>query len=248
MQNTIRNTMRWNVVALVVVLSGVLVGCESTKQPPSEQSIIAGMEKVDNYDGLIALYKSKLQGGAQDDNAMEQLAYVYFEKGDIESSRFYTQYLTDKGLVNKELLQLQGQIEAESDRFESAIKSYNESISLGNTSGKVRVLLGVAYSKSDKFNKAKEQFNKARLRGYDDLVIKNNLAVVYLAEQRFELVIETLAPVLKEHPSNQTVKANLAIALLKLDKSEQAKALLRDQYNASELLNITQQFAYVEAD
>ncbi|MCW8344686.1 tetratricopeptide repeat protein [Vibrio sp. ZSDZ65] len=248
MRKGMRNTMRWNVVLLVMALSGILVGCETTNQPPSEQSIIAGMEKVNNYDGLIALYKSKLVGGIEDDNAVEQLAYVYFEKGDVESSRFYTQYLIGKGLKNKSLLQLKGQIEAENGHLEEAIDAYNQSISLGNTSGKIRVLLGVAYSKSDQFSKAKAQFNLARLRGYDDIVIKNNLAVVYLAEQRFDLVIETLAPVLKEHPTNQTVKANLAIALLKSGKSEQAKALLRDQYNAGELLTITQQFAYVEAE
>ena len=235
-------------MALVLALSGMLVGCETTSQLPSEQTIIAGMEKVKNYDGLIALYKSKLVGGADDDNAMEQLAYLYFEKGDVESSRFYTQYLVGKGVMNKELLQLKGQIEAESNRFDPAIAAYKESISNGNTSGKVRVLLGVAYSKSDQFTKAKEQFNLARLRGYDDIVIKNNLAVVYLAQQRFDLVIEMLVPVLKAHPTNQTVKANLAIALLKSGQSEQAKALLRDQYNASELLSITQQFAYIEAD
>ncbi|MFA0085631.1 tetratricopeptide repeat protein [Vibrio sp. 10N.261.51.F12] len=240
--------MRWNAMAVMLLLSAALVGCETTSQQQSEQSMISGMEKVNNYDGLIALYKSKLTSGQQDYQVMEQLAYVYFDKGDVESARFYSQYLIDQNVVNSGLLQLQGQIAAENNQFDRAIASYNDSIAQGNTSGKVRVLLGVAYSQSDQFEEAKQQFNLARLRGYDDIAIKNNLAVVYLAQQRFDLVIETLAPVIKEHPTNATVKANLAIALLKLGQVADAKTLLKNDYNASELVTISQQFAYVGAD
>ncbi|GAL34238.1 Flp pilus assembly protein TadD [Vibrio maritimus] len=110
------------------------------------------------------------------------------------------------------------------DKVPDAVEAYLASLKAGNASGKIHVLLGVAYSKESDFDSAKAQFNQARLKGYDDVAVKNNIAMLYIAQQDYKRAIQTLAPVIADAPDNKVVRANLAIALIKQTKLMRPKS------------------------
>lgn len=227
---------------LLVLLTLALIGCQSSADlAQSEAATVAGMEKVDNYDGLINHYKNKLEAGDNSVSTVEKLAWAYFNKGDIESASFYVDHLIDQGAQSASLYQLRGQVLVAQDKAPDAIEAYLASLKAGNSSGKIHVLLGVAYSKESDFDSAKAQFNQARLKGYDDVAVKNNIAMLYIAKQDYKRAIQTLAPVIADAPENKVVRANLAIALIKADQIDAAKKLLSDEYSYAELTLIAQQ-------
>ncbi len=59
----------------------LLFGCSSTIE--SEESVVQNMERVDNHTGLINHYKGHLEKRPEDVQIMQELAKVYFDKGDI---------------------------------------------------------------------------------------------------------------------------------------------------------------------
>ncbi|WP_264876896.1 tetratricopeptide repeat protein [Vibrio agarivorans] len=221
-----------------------LAGCQSTSSSTiKDQELIASMEKVDNYDGLIAHYKSQLESGVATDEVMEKLAWAYFDKGDIESSSFYVEHLIQQGVSTPGLYQLKGQVAESNDMLDIAIESYLDSLALGSTSGQLHILLGVAYSKADEYQLSRKHFNQARLLGVDDVTIKNNLAMLYLAQHDYQRVIDILVPVVRDNPNNTKVRANLAIALIKNDQFEAARQLLDSDYSDREMMLIYQQLS-----
>ncbi|ELA7199843.1 tetratricopeptide repeat protein [Vibrio parahaemolyticus] len=233
---------------ILLVLS-VLAGCQLTPSTQDLQLIdITSMEKVKNYDGLISYYKSQLEQGDEDVGIKEKLAWAHFYKGDIESADFYVQHLQKEGVKNPHLYQLSGQVFDAKNDVESAITSYIASIDAGNKTGKIHVLLGVAYTKIGKYDEAYQELNLARLRGYDDAAVKNNIAMIQMAHGDYQQTIETLAPVLKEDPGNKTVKANLAIALIKTQQIDSAKKILKDDFSAEEIKSIAAELTRLEAN
>ncbi|MFS1417763.1 tetratricopeptide repeat protein [Vibrio splendidus] len=224
---------------LILLSMNVLAGCQSAPSPQDLQlADVTSMEKVKNYDGLISYYKTELEQGSEDPEVKEKLAWVYFNKGDIESADFYVQHLQKEGVENPNLYQLEGQVFDAKNDVENAIAAYLASIEAGNTTGQIHVLLGVSYTKVGRFNEAYQELNRARLRGYDDVVVKNNIAMIQMANGEYQQAIETLAPVIKEDPANKIVKANLAIALMKTQQIDSAKKLLKGDFSAEEIQSI----------
>ena len=217
-----------------------VVGCTSSNAP-TQQEMVSSMERVENHEGLIKHYKGHLQQNPQDLLVTQELAEVYFGKGDIESARFYSDHLLDKGVKNAQLYQLSGQIHDKQGESDEAVKRYVRSTELGNNTSEIHVLLGISYSKLDRFEQAEKEFNQARLKGHDDITVKNNLAVVYLAQGYYSRVTELLAPVFKENPNNEVVKANLAIAFFKLGQFGQARELLNGDYTDAQVSLISSQ-------
>ncbi|MEZ9564309.1 tetratricopeptide repeat protein [Vibrio artabrorum] len=231
-------------IILALLTLSVLAGCESTPaQQRLEPDDVASMEKVKNYDGLISHYKSELKKGSQDTEIKEKLAWAYFYKGDLESANFYVQYLKKEGVENSNLYQLEGQVFDAKNDTENAISSYKASIKVGNQTGQIHVLLGVAYTKAGRYKEAYQELDKARLRGFDDIAIKNNIAMIHMAKGEFDQAIETLVPILKQDPGNKIVKANLAVALMKTHKVESAKKLLKGDFSDQELQSIATELA-----
>ncbi|MDF5393741.1 tetratricopeptide repeat protein, partial [Vibrio parahaemolyticus] len=113
------------------------------------------------------------------------------------------------------------------------------SIAMGNSSGEIQVLTGIAYSNLGEFSLAIRAFNQARLKGFNDVAIKNNLAVVYLAQQQYHDVIALLAPVYQENQSNEKVRSNLAIAFFKVGEVSQAKELLEGTFSDTQVAQIS---------
>jgi len=225
-------------ISIVLFTLGVLAGCQSTSSQNQKQGEVNNMEKVENYDGLISHYKSMLEQGSQDPKVKEELALAYFHKGDIESADFYVQHLQKEGVKTPSLYQLAGQVFDAKDNTSDAISAYLASIESGNASGQVHVLLAVSYTKLGQYDDAYQELNEARLKGYDDLVIKNNIAMIQMANGEFEQAIVTLTPILKDHPSNKVVKANLAIALIKAQKVDAARKLLKGDFSDQEVVSI----------
>ncbi|WP_394241587.1 tetratricopeptide repeat protein [Vibrio astriarenae] len=235
-------------ISLVLLVTLSLMGCQSTSSAvQSEQELIASMEKVDNFDGLITHYKSQLETGIATNETIEKLSWAYFDKGDLESSSFYVEHLVEQGASSPRLLQLKGQIAESQDQIDIAIESYLHSIEVGNRSSQIYVLLGVAYSKAGDFKASRQQFNQARLLGADDVTIKNNLAMLYLAQHDYQRVIETLVPVVRDYPNNVKVRANLAIALLKSNQLDAARKVLDVDYTDREIMSIYQQLKVTES-
>ncbi|MGV2988920.1 tetratricopeptide repeat protein [Vibrio sp. E150_011] len=230
---------------LLILTTTWLLGCASSNAP-TDQEMVASMERVDNHEGLIQHYKGHLQQSPEDLKVTQELAKVYYGKGDIESARFYADHLLDKGVSNWQLYQLRGQIHDKRGEDKQAIERYLRSVDLGNKTSEIHVLSGISYSKLDNFERAEKQFNQARLKGHNDVAVKNNLAVVYLAQGKYARVTELLAPVFKENPSNEVVKANLAIAFFKLGQFGQARELLSGDYTETQVSLISRQLYNID--
>lgn len=228
----------------LVLLSLFLFGCETTST--HKEDPVENMTKVNNYDGLISFYQAKVDTNPNDYPAYEQIALIYFEKGDYESAQFYTDYLFDKQYKTSELLSLSGKILSQEDKPADAVEAFNESIRLGNTSGEIHNAMGVELSKLDKFEEAISAFNSARLKGFDDFTIKNNLAVVYIAQGNDSKAIPMLSRLLEAQPERKKVRSNLAIALIRSGDIESAKLVLGDSFSDREIDLVTQQLQKAE--
>lgn len=223
----------------MITFSAIVLLSACSSSSSNDIDVVQSMERVDNHSGLIQHYKGHLEQDPEDVQIMQELAKVYFDKGDTESSKFYVDHLLDKGVRNAALLQLRGQIHSQEGEDKLAINRYKHSIELGNNTGEIYVLSGIAYCNTDQFNQAKTAFNQARLKGYNDVAVKNNLAVVYLAQRQYDDVITLLVPVYQENPSNQKVRANLAIALFKVGDIYQARDLLEGSFTDSQVMEIS---------
>lgn len=187
---------------------------------------------------LVSAYKTKLAENPKDYKTMQALALAYFDAGDIESSRFYADYLIGEGLENKELLQLRGGIYHHDGQDALAVESYRESIERGNENADVQMMMGISYCMLGRYPLAENAFNRARMKGYDDIAIKNNLAMVKFAENEYSEVVQILTPVYNKNPENKKVRANLAIAFIKLGDMRSAEKLLSEDYSQRELQQI----------
>lgn len=235
------------VLSPLVISCVLMVGCQTTGSDiTAQQQEINSMERVGNHDGLVRLYQGMLEQGNSSPEVLESLAWAYFNKGDVESASFYVQHLFESGSKGPTLYQLAGQVEEAQRNTEQAITYYLAAIDSGNSSGKLHLLLGVAYANLNRFDEAKTQFNVARLRGYDDKVIKNNIAMIHMAKGDYNTAITTLSHVLEQHPNDKTIRTNLAIALIKNDRIEAAKKLLSDDFNELEFAEIVRDLAVVE--
>jgi tight adherence protein D len=243
----VNNTVYPWFLSLLVMVCIPISGCQTTHEDiTAQQQEINSMERVGNHGGLVRIYQGMLEQGNSSPQVLESLAWAYFNKGDIESADFYVQHLIESGSKGPTLYQLAGQVAEAQENTEQAITYYLAAISSGNSSGKVHLLLGVAYANMTRFEEAKAQFNTARLRGYDDKVVKNNIAMIHMAKGDYHAAVTTLSHVLENHPKDKTVRSNLAIALLKSDRIEAAKKLLSDDFDDLEFAEIVHDLAVIE--
>ncbi len=229
---------------LCLLISFILVGCQATKLQVEDP--VKSMTKVNNYDGLISYYQQKLDANPDDLPTYEQIALIYFSKGDNESAQFYSNYLFERNYKTSELLALRGKIYSQEGDPQNAVKAFNESIQLGNRSAEVYNLLGVELSKQDRLEDAISAFNTARLKGYDDFTVKNNLAVVYIAQGNDKKAISILSRLLDAQPEHKKVRSNLAVALIRSGELESATVVLGDSFSEREIALVTQQIQNAE--
>ncbi|GAM60281.1 flp pilus assembly protein tadD [Vibrio ishigakensis] len=221
-----------------------LVGCQSV--PEEEELSLQSMLRIGNYHGVIAHYRQRLEIEPDNYEAMEGIAHAYYQVGDVESASFYTHYLCEHDYSNQRVALLMGQVAADTGNDEKALSHYFDSLALGNNSAQVHNLIGISYSRLENFEPATTAFNQARIQGYDEVTIKNNLAVVYLAKSDYRSVVSILAPVSKQYPNNKTINANLALALSKLGRYEDARALLEGEYSDEDIHHILHQVRHEE--
>ncbi|MDN2480405.1 tetratricopeptide repeat protein [Vibrio agarivorans] len=224
----------------------VTIGCASTSSSSlSQKDEVESMEKVNNYDGLINHYKQKLEDNPNDYTSMQSMAKAYFDKGDVESARFYSDYLIEKKVDNWQLLQMRGNIYHQDGDDVLAVEYYQRSIDRGNQSGEVQMLVGISYCMLGRYPLAERSFNKARLKGYSDTAVKNNLALVKFAERDYREVVNILGPLYISDPTNKKVQANLAIALIKLGDIQKANEVLGGKYSSRQMSQMSQRLAVV---
>ncbi|MEZ9697919.1 tetratricopeptide repeat protein [Vibrio sp. 10N.261.46.E12] len=220
-----------------------LIGCASNNAELRLDDEVDSMERVGNYDGLVEYYKNKIEISPNDTASMQELAKVYFDKGDIESARFYSDYLLGLNMVNWELSQLRGQVYHADQEDVLAVEFYQHSIELGNKTAEVNVLLGISNCMLGHYELAERYFNNARIKGYNDAAIKNNLALVKFADGRYQDVVDLLLPLYFSDPKNKKVQANLAIALIKLGYVEQASDILGSRYSINEVTTMSKRLS-----
>ncbi|UPR51586.1 tetratricopeptide repeat protein [Vibrio cyclitrophicus] len=230
-----------NIIKVIVLLiSLALIGCASNPSQPTSDGYadIESLKKIGNYEGLVDAYKRELVQAPNDINVMQSLALAYFELGDVESARFYADYLMNQGVVNKDLLQLRGEIYHHDGLDNLAVDSFRKSVEIGNESSDVQMMMGISYCMLGRYPHAENAFNRARMKGYDDIAVKNNLAMVKFAENKYSDVVKILSPVYNRNPANKKVRANLAIAFIKLGDMQSAEKLLGEDYSQRELQQI----------
>ncbi|MEZ9062773.1 MULTISPECIES: tetratricopeptide repeat protein [unclassified Vibrio] len=225
---------------MVLLFFFILSGCVSNSPQPGSEGYadIESLKKIGNYEGLVDAYKYELSQTPNDFKIMQSLALAYFELGDVESSRFYSDYLISQGVVNQDLLQLRGEIYHHDGLDNLAVDSFRKSVEIGNESSDVQMMMGISYCMLGRYPHAENAFNRARMKGYDDIAVKNNLAMVKFAENKYSEVVRILSPVYNRNPANKKVRANLAIAFIKLGDMRSAEKLLGEEYSQRELQQI----------
>lgn len=223
--------------AILLLISLTLLGCASNSSPSTNDGYadIESLKRIGNHEGLVAAYKRELAQAQNDVNVMQSLAQAYFDSGDVESARFYAEYLMEKDIENMGLFQLRGEIYHHDGLDDLAVASFRRSIEIGNESSDVQMMMGISYCMLGRYSLAEEAFNKARIKGYDDIAVKNNLAMVKFAENEYSEVVKILSPVYNRNPANRKVRANLAIAFIKLGDMRSAEKLLGEDYSQREL-------------
>ncbi|WP_108650802.1 tetratricopeptide repeat protein [Dongshaea marina] len=234
---------RW--IALFV-LSGLLTGCvlppqggqgsgSGAKQP--QASDLAQQEQIlvksKNYPGLIAFYGQQLK--SQDTSLTRiKLAKAYMAIDDPDSAMFYLKPLLadSKSPLYPEVLLRQGEALLAKREYRAAITELKKAAQYKEQAPEAYNLLGLAEAGRKHYKTARSMFEQARLRHYNDFKVINNLAFLDIAEGKYQAAINKLQPLFNSGMTNQTVIANLVIALIKVGRDDDAKAVLGKNYSS----------------
>ena len=185
------------------------------------------LSKVNNYQGLISLYREKL---SQNDNrdTRYRLAELYYQVEDYESSRHYLKPLLDNSREEKGWL-LESKNLLEMGKAEEALAALERVQRLAPESGEAWNLRGVLLAQSGDFPQAEQAFGEARLRFVDDKIVLNNLAMLAIMQENYMAARDYLMPLYARGNISQKMLHNLVFVLVKLQDFQGAEEILRQE-------------------
>lgn len=216
----------------IITLLFTLSGCVSPQ--PHHGASINNLEKVGNYQGIVDHYRKQLVNKPNNSTIMLKLADAYCHLGDTESAQFYISQLTSPRLHNGEYYFVAGNIDMAAEKYQSAVKQYEQAIKKHINNPAIYIKQGIAYGYLNDYKNARHSFNQARLHGYDENIVKNNLATLKIAQNQNQQAVDLLLPVYQHNPKNKKVAFNLAIALVRAGDIPQAKQVLLAHYSQDE--------------
>lgn len=208
----------------------VLCGCQNQtgsggELNDSQREYI--LSKVNNYNGLIKLYREKLSR-KEDKDTRYQLAEYYYLAEDFDSSRQYLQPLIANNpderallLASKNLMELGNYSDAQA--MVSAVLRQNP------TSGEAWNMQGILLAQDGDFSGAARAFNQARQRFVDDDIVINNLAMLAIMQNDYATARDYLFSLYGRGHASQKVLHNLVYLLVKLQDFNGAESILQQE-------------------
>ena len=222
---------------LILLWVGIfVVGCQSTKNQPSDQDLQLAQTALTNGhpDNALEIYKQKLKQNPNDaqllflaGNACNQAARYdealhYLTKGSAlaPSSEF------DRELGRAHLAIGNIQL-AESKLFDAVETNKMDDVALNS--------LGVAYSLQQDYIKARDAFKSAINIRPDSVEYRNNLALGWLLDGRPEQSIQILYPIYSRGEATSKMRLNLALSYASAGELDAAKTIASAELSRSEL-------------
>lgn len=185
------------------------------------------LSKVNNYRGLIKLYRDKLNR-KEDADTRYKLAEYYYLVDDYESSRHYLQPLLT-ARPNEATLLLEGKNLLEQGKVSEALAAVTRALQLNPDSGEAYNIHGILLAQSGNFSAAYQAFSEARLRFVEDDIVINNLAMLAIMQEDYAAARDYLMPLYARGHSNQKTLHNLVFVLVKLQDFSGAESVLRQE-------------------
>lgn len=218
------------IINLAVILSMLLTGgCQtfnnSNELDDSQREYI--LSKVNNYNGLIKLYREKLSR-KEDKETRYQLAKYYYMAEDFESSRQYLQpLLTDNSDERALLLESKNLLELE--RLAEAQAAISQVIKRNHKNGEAWNVQGILMAQNGDFTGAFSAFNHARQLFVDDDVVINNLAMLAIMQEDYATARDYLLTLYNRGHASQKALHNLVYVLVKLQDFTGAEGILQQE-------------------
>lgn len=185
------------------------------------------LTKVNNYQGLISLYRDKLSQ-KDERNTRYRLAELYYQVEDYESSRHYLKPLLENSREEKGWL-LESKNLLEMGKTEEALAAVERVQKMAPDSGEAWNLRGVLLAQSGEFQLAEQAFEEARLRFVEDRIVLNNLAMLAIMQENYQVARDYLMPLYARGNISQKMLHNLVFVLVKLHDFQGAEAILRQE-------------------
>lgn len=216
--------------AVLLSLALSITGCQnkfsdSAELDDSQREYI--LSKVNNYRGLIKLYREKLNR-KEDIDTRYKLAEYYYLVEDYESSRHYLQPLLTS-LPSEATLLLEGKNLLEQGKTSEALAVVTRALQQNPGNGEAYNVQGILLAQSGNFSAAHQAFSEARQRFVDDDIVINNLAMLAIIQEDYASARDYLMPLYARGHSNQKMLHNLVFVLVKLQDFGGAENLLREE-------------------
>ncbi|WP_045418143.1 tetratricopeptide repeat protein [Vibrio owensii] len=224
---------------IIILLVLLLTGCSSSNQTALNSIIQQNKEQMfvetNNQEKLIEFYKQELRENESEESRIK-LAKSYLLSNDPESAIFVINQLENHQInKNDEALLILSKSYFQTGQLEQSGQYIEKALLLNQNNGEAHNIAGILAVAQQRFDAAEKHFIEARKRLYQDDVIKNNLAALYLLEGRYRDSYNLLLGVYQANPEDNKAKANLTVALIKIGDFHQAKALLKQDYDAEQV-------------
>jgi len=233
---------------LVLTLAALVIsGCQDSlfddkKIDQRQKEYI--LSKVNNYQGMIQLYRDKLSQKDERDTRY-RLAELYYQVEDYESSRHYLKPLLVSAEEEKGWL-LEGKNLLETGNTAEALAAIERVQRLNPDNGEAWNLRGVLLAQSGDFALAEQAFREARLRFVDDNIVLNNLAMLAIMQEDYAIARDYLMPVYARGNISQKMLHNMVFVLVKLQDFQGAEEILRQDKMYSNRDGLLESLARVE--
>lgn len=230
--------------ALVLIL--MLGGCHNLSGSGSEiddsqREYI--LTKVNNYNGLIKLYREKLSR-KEDKDTRFRLAEYYYLAEDFDSSRQYLKPLLANGPEERTLL-LESKNQMELGHYADAQVMVASVLKQNPKNGEAWNMQGILLAQNGDFTGAARAFNSARQRFVDDDIVINNLAMLAIMQNDYATARDYLFSLYGRGHASQKVLHNLVYVLVKLQDFNSAESILQQEKMADRTEGLMEALAKV---
>lgn len=209
------------------MITSVSSGCaphSSNSKEINEQQQEYIFTKVNNYQGLLKLYREKLSRN-EDPEVRFKLAEYYNLVNDFDSSLHYLAPLLEQSPDDKVFL-LQGKNLMAMGKDSLAREAILYALDFNTKNGEAYNILGILQARNGEFNAAYQSFNHARELFVPEEQVMNNLAMLMILQENYEQAYHYLMPLYTRGHTTKSILHNLAFVLVKMKKYEEASNVI----------------------
>lgn len=207
-----------------------LTGCEGlsgrlSRDIPDDQEYI--LLKVNNYGGLLKLYRERLQQKEDPETRFKVAEYYYMLEDNESSSHFLAPLLASNPTGEVYLLESKNLMEM--GKRDQALAMVEKAISIDANNGEAYNVKGMILSELGYFNEAIKSFNQARERFLPDNIVMNNIAMVYILKEDYNQALNYLMPIYTRGDKSSQLVHNLVLCLIKTHDYVRAEKVIREE-------------------